>query len=166
MGTRLISTLLARGHRVRALARQTSLGRVPEGATPVVGDALDAEWPPRYDRPNVRGTGHCGRKFAAERTDSNRGCGRDSTRGPVMVWNPNSAATGLRLRSRSDETNDDWGALGDDILPFGPCHRWLDRRQPGGGCLAAFDCVGSRHLGIRGKLERVAAGHAELEGSQ
>lgn len=43
MGTRLISTLLARGHRVRALARQTSLGRVPEGATPVVGDALDAE---------------------------------------------------------------------------------------------------------------------------
>ena len=43
MGSRLIATLLARGHRVRALARQTSLGRVPEGATPVVGDALDAE---------------------------------------------------------------------------------------------------------------------------
>src|SRR4029453_6601173 len=123
-------------------------------------------WPPRYDRPNVRGTGHCGRKFAAERTDSNRGCGRDSTRGPLMVWNPNSGATGLRLRSRSDETNDDWSALGDDILPFGPCHRWFDRRQPGGGCLATFDCVGSRHLGIRGKLERVAAGHAELEGSE
>jgi uncharacterized protein YbjT (DUF2867 family) len=43
MGSRLISTLVARGHRVRALARQTSLGRVPDGATPVVGDALDAE---------------------------------------------------------------------------------------------------------------------------
>ena len=43
MGSRLIAKLLARGHRVRALARPTSLGRVPEGATPVVGDALDAE---------------------------------------------------------------------------------------------------------------------------
>src|SRR2546425_52807 len=52
------------------------------------------------------------------------------------------------------------------ILSFGPCHRWFDCRQPGGGCLAAFDCVGRRHLGIRGKLERVAAGHAELEGSK
>jgi UDP-glucose 4-epimerase len=43
MGSRLISILLVRGHRVRVLARQTSLGRVPDGATPVVGDALDAE---------------------------------------------------------------------------------------------------------------------------
>ena len=43
VGSRLIATLLARGHRVRALARQTSLGRLPERATPVVGDALDAE---------------------------------------------------------------------------------------------------------------------------
>ena len=43
VGSRLIATLLTRGHRVRALARQTSLGRVPEAATPVVGDALDAE---------------------------------------------------------------------------------------------------------------------------
>ncbi len=43
VGSRLIATLLTRGHRVRALARQTSLGRVPEGATPVVGDALDAQ---------------------------------------------------------------------------------------------------------------------------
>ena len=43
MGSRLISILLARGHRVRVLARQTSLGRVPDGAIPVVGDALEAE---------------------------------------------------------------------------------------------------------------------------
>jgi UDP-glucose 4-epimerase len=43
MGSRLISILLVRGHRVRVLARQTSLGRVPDGARPVVGDALDAE---------------------------------------------------------------------------------------------------------------------------
>jgi nucleoside-diphosphate-sugar epimerase len=43
MGSRLISILLARGHRVRVLARQTSLGRVPDGASPVVGDALEAE---------------------------------------------------------------------------------------------------------------------------
>jgi uncharacterized protein YbjT (DUF2867 family) len=43
MGSRLISILLVRGHRVRVLARQTSLGRVPDGATPVVGDAPDSE---------------------------------------------------------------------------------------------------------------------------
>lgn len=43
MGSGLIATLLARGHRVRALARQNSLGRVPDGAIPVVGDALDVE---------------------------------------------------------------------------------------------------------------------------
>ena len=43
VGSRLFATLLARGHRVRALARQTSLGRLRERASPVVGDALDAE---------------------------------------------------------------------------------------------------------------------------
>ena len=43
VGQRLITELLARGHRVRALARQSSIGRVPAGATAVVGDALDAE---------------------------------------------------------------------------------------------------------------------------
>jgi len=32
--------LLARGHRVPALARQESLNRVPAGTTTVVGDAL------------------------------------------------------------------------------------------------------------------------------
>ena len=58
------------------------------------------------------------------------------------------------------------GPLGDDTLPCRPCHRWFDRRQPGGGCLAACDCVGGRHPGVCGKLERVAAGHAEFEGSE
>jgi uncharacterized protein YbjT (DUF2867 family) len=43
MGQRLVPLLLARGHRVRALARRSSVARVSEGAVPVVGDALDAE---------------------------------------------------------------------------------------------------------------------------
>ncbi len=42
VGGRLISSLLARGHRVRALARPQSADRVPAGAVPVVGNALDA----------------------------------------------------------------------------------------------------------------------------
>lgn len=41
IGQHLIPLLLARGHRVRVLARAQSLGRVPDGATGVVGDALD-----------------------------------------------------------------------------------------------------------------------------
>jgi nucleoside-diphosphate-sugar epimerase len=40
IGQHLIPALLARRHGVRVLARQGSLGRVPAGATPVVGDAL------------------------------------------------------------------------------------------------------------------------------
>jgi nucleoside-diphosphate-sugar epimerase len=40
IGRHLIPALLARGHRVRALARQESLGRVPAGAIQVLGDAL------------------------------------------------------------------------------------------------------------------------------
>ena len=42
IGGRLIPALVARGHRVRALARPASLKRVPRGATAVPGDALDA----------------------------------------------------------------------------------------------------------------------------
>lgn len=40
IGRNLIPLLLARGHRVRVLARAESVQRVPAGATPVVGDAL------------------------------------------------------------------------------------------------------------------------------
>ena len=41
VGRELIPALIARGHRVRVLARQTSLARVPAGAQAVVGNALD-----------------------------------------------------------------------------------------------------------------------------
>src|SRR6266508_3561524 len=40
IGKHLIPVLVARGHRVRVLARQQSFDRVPRGATPVLGDAL------------------------------------------------------------------------------------------------------------------------------
>jgi uncharacterized protein YbjT (DUF2867 family) len=43
MGQRLIPLLLARGHRVRVVARESSASRVPAGAAPVIGDALKAE---------------------------------------------------------------------------------------------------------------------------
>jgi len=42
IGGALIPALLRRGHAVRALARPASVARVPAGATPVAGDALDA----------------------------------------------------------------------------------------------------------------------------
>jgi uncharacterized protein YbjT (DUF2867 family) len=40
IGTRLIRSLLARGHKVRALAREGSERKLPAGATPIIGDAL------------------------------------------------------------------------------------------------------------------------------
>ena len=42
MGTRLVEELIRRQHRVRAFVREESQGRVPPGATVVIGDALDA----------------------------------------------------------------------------------------------------------------------------
>jgi uncharacterized protein YbjT (DUF2867 family) len=42
IGRAMIFRLLSRGHAVRALTRPTSLARVPAGAAPVVGDALDS----------------------------------------------------------------------------------------------------------------------------
>jgi uncharacterized protein YbjT (DUF2867 family) len=42
VGQRLAEALVARGHRVRVLARVSSVGRVAEGATAIVGNALDA----------------------------------------------------------------------------------------------------------------------------
>ncbi|HEX2930287.1 MAG TPA: NAD(P)H-binding protein [Candidatus Binatia bacterium] len=41
IGQHFIPLLVARGHRVRVLAREQSLGRVPPGATAVAGNALD-----------------------------------------------------------------------------------------------------------------------------
>ena len=43
IGQHLIPLLITRGHRVRVLAREGSLSRVPMGATPVLGDALSAD---------------------------------------------------------------------------------------------------------------------------
>ena len=43
IGQHLIPLLIARGHRVRALARASSLSRVPTGAAAVAGDALNAD---------------------------------------------------------------------------------------------------------------------------
>jgi uncharacterized protein YbjT (DUF2867 family) len=43
IGQHLIPALVARGHRVRVFTRQESVHRVPAGAEPVIGDALDAE---------------------------------------------------------------------------------------------------------------------------
>jgi uncharacterized protein YbjT (DUF2867 family) len=42
VGTRLIRTLLAREHAVRALARPASVPRLPPGCVSIAGDALDA----------------------------------------------------------------------------------------------------------------------------
>ena len=42
VGRRLAETLVARGHRVRVLARAAAVSRVAQGATTIVGNALDA----------------------------------------------------------------------------------------------------------------------------
>ena len=71
IGTRLIPALLARGHRVRALARNRSVDRVPAGAVTHVGDALDersfvAALGPFDTLVHLVGTPHPGPAKAAE----------------------------------------------------------------------------------------------------
>jgi len=43
IGRRLITILVRRGHRVRALTRTESVGRIPRGAEATIGNALSAE---------------------------------------------------------------------------------------------------------------------------
>ena len=43
IGQHVIPLLIARGHRVRVLARQSSLARVPAGAMAAIGDALNED---------------------------------------------------------------------------------------------------------------------------
>lgn len=43
IGSRLISRLLHRGHRIRALVRAQSQDKLPAGCTPVLGNALEAQ---------------------------------------------------------------------------------------------------------------------------
>jgi uncharacterized protein YbjT (DUF2867 family) len=71
MGERLIAALLSRGHRVRALSRKSSAGKIPSGAVPVIGDALDAKSFAASLRPgdtlvHLVGTPHPNPKKAAE----------------------------------------------------------------------------------------------------
>jgi len=71
IGTRLIPALLARGHRVRALARSRSVDRVPAGAVTHVGDSLDdrsfvAALGPVDTLVHLVGTPHPGPAKAAE----------------------------------------------------------------------------------------------------
>jgi len=63
VGHPLIEALLARGHMVRALTRDASASRLPAGATPVIGNALEAgEWtariPPADTFVHLIGTPH------------------------------------------------------------------------------------------------------------
>jgi uncharacterized protein YbjT (DUF2867 family) len=71
IGHALLEALIARGHRVRALARAASAGRLPAGVGPVFGDALDAdsyadEVPPADTLVQLVGTPHPGPNKAAE----------------------------------------------------------------------------------------------------
>jgi len=52
LGSRLIPLLLARGHRVRALTRKGSAGKLPTGCEVVIGDALEKDSFAAHVRPS------------------------------------------------------------------------------------------------------------------
>ena len=71
VGRPLLEALLANGHRVHALVRPGSEGKVPAGATPVVGNALEASTfaaaiPPEATFVHLVGTPHPNPAKAAE----------------------------------------------------------------------------------------------------
>ena len=71
IGLALLDALVTRGHRVRALVRPASAGRLPAGVGPVFGNALDAdsfadEVPPADTFVQLVGTPHPGSRKAVE----------------------------------------------------------------------------------------------------
>jgi len=71
IGLALLDALVTRGHKVRALVRPSSAGRLPHGVGPVFGNALDAdsyadEVPPADTFVQLVGTPHPGPRKAAE----------------------------------------------------------------------------------------------------
>jgi uncharacterized protein YbjT (DUF2867 family) len=69
LGRPLIRELIARGHRVRALVRPASAGKLPQGAEAVAGDALGdfaASVPPADTLVHLVGTPHPGPHKARE----------------------------------------------------------------------------------------------------
>lgn len=71
IGQRLVPALIARGHRVRVLARESSASRVPASAQVIVGDALDVASLTAAFRPgdtivHLVGTPHPNPRKAAE----------------------------------------------------------------------------------------------------
>ncbi len=52
IGNRLVPELVRRGHTVRALVRPASIDKLPRGAEPVIGDALDARTFSRHVAPS------------------------------------------------------------------------------------------------------------------
>jgi nucleoside-diphosphate-sugar epimerase len=71
IGLALLDALVTRGHKVRALVRPSSAGRLPAGVGPVFGNALDAdtyadEVPPADTFVQLVGTPHPGPRKAAE----------------------------------------------------------------------------------------------------
>jgi uncharacterized protein YbjT (DUF2867 family) len=52
MGSRLAGRLVARGHRVSGIARETSRRKLPPGCEPIIANVLDAETWKRHVRPD------------------------------------------------------------------------------------------------------------------
>jgi uncharacterized protein YbjT (DUF2867 family) len=143
IGRRVTARLLTRGHRVRALARASSAGRVPAGATPIAGDALDADSVASAVRAgdtlvHLVGTPHPSPAKAAEfaRVDlpSIRASVTAATRAGaahivyVSVAQPAPVMRAyLAVRAEGEQTIRDAGLTATVLRPWyvlGPGHRW------------------------------------------
>jgi uncharacterized protein YbjT (DUF2867 family) len=169
IGSRLIPALLSRGHRVRALAREESAGRVPPGATPVLGNALSVETFAGAVRPgdtlvHLIGTPHPSPSKAAEfqRVDlaSARAAAQAAERAGaahvvyVSVAQPAPVMRAyVEARTAAEQAFRDTGVAASFLRPWyvlGPGHWWPILLLPGyfvGGLLPPFRAT-SRRLGL------------------
>jgi uncharacterized protein YbjT (DUF2867 family) len=184
LGRPLVETLIARGHRVRGLVRPGSETKLPAGATPVVGDALDAAtWagsvPPSDTLVHLVGTPRPNpskaRQFREVGLPSIRAAVSAATAGGVRhlvyvsVAQPAPVMRAyIAVRSEGEALVRASGIAATILRPWyvlGPGHRWPYLLVPVYAVLARVPATadGARRLGLVSRAQMVAALVAAVE---
>ncbi len=157
MGSRLIPRLLARGHKVSALVRSQSHGKLPAGCEPVAGNALDASTYRDRIKPattfvQLVGVPHPSPTKGAQFRSIDLVAGREAVAAAVFagvehfvyvsVAQPAPMMKAyLEVRAECEAALRESGLQATILRPWyvlGPGHRWPYVLIPGIGCWSGF----------------------------
>ena len=187
LGKPLIAALIARGHRVCALAREQSASRLPQGADVLVGDALDATtYADRVPRGcvfvHLVGVAHPSPAKAREFDSIDFASVRESLRAAqisraahfvyVSVAQPAPVMKAyIAVRNRGEALLRERGLHRTILRPWyvlGPGHRWAYALLPIYALLERLPATreSARQLGLVSQAQMIAALVAAVEGEQ